>query len=336
MEGVAMGFQLRKSMKIAPGVRMTVSKSGISASGGVPGARISKSTSGRTTKTVGIPGSGMRHTTSSTSRSRSTSRTAAAPPPSAAPAKPGLLSPAWHRELYKVIQRQQFDGLDAIASRHPASQLVVATIDGFMKMMSGQNEGAAKMLRYVWQSGQQIESEPFVAKYISAAVTVKVAHGVEAVMPMSRDAVGLALAELEQEAGRLDAAIEIVEALEPSTIAAVSLADLYLESGRYDDVVDITNGVPNHDDMTALLNAFRGSALRELGHMTASREAFKEALKSKSREEVIRHFALVERSKTYAAEGKKGMARKDLERVLAENANYENVRELLVALDARD
>jgi tetratricopeptide (TPR) repeat protein len=331
-----MGFQMRKSFKVAPGVRITASKSGISASAGVPGARISKSTSGRTTKTVGIPGSGIRHTTSSTSssRSRSTSRAAAHQPQAPAPAKPGLLSPAWHRALYKAVQEQRFGNLEAIATKHPESAVIVATIDGLMRMTNEDNARAAEILRYVWDSGQPIDSDPFVAKYLHAAVTINIAHGVEAAMPMGRDAVGLALAELEQEVGRVDAAIAVVEAMEPSTVAAVSLADLYLEAGRPDDIVDITNGVSNTDDATALLSTFRGCAFREQGNYTASREAFKDALKSKSRQEGVRHFALVERAKTYTAEGKKGMARKDLERVLAENANYENVRELLAELDA--
>ena len=87
----------------------------------------------------------------------------------------------------------------------------------------------------------------------------------------------------------------------------------------------------NEDDATALLLSFRGVALRELGHHVAAREAFKEALKSKSREPVIRHYALVERAKTYLAEKKPGMARKDLERVLAEDAAYPEVRELLAS-----
>jgi hypothetical protein len=54
--------------------------------------------------------------------------------------------------------------------------------------------------------------------------------------------------------------------------------------------------------------------------------AFKEALKSKSRDRDIRYLALSERARTYLAENKKAMARKDLERILAENAGYEGVR----------
>ena len=170
-------------------------------------------------------------------------------------------------------------------------------------------------------------------KYISASqVTIGVAEGVSATLPISRDAIGLALAELEQAAGNVDAAIAVVEQLDPSTIAAVSLCELYSEGGRHDAVVDLTNGMSNVDDPTALLLAFRGVALREMGHHTAAREAFKEALKSKTRDAGIRHFALVERAKTYLAEKKPSMARKDLERVLAEDANYRGVQQLLASL----
>ena len=123
-----------------------------------------------------------------------------------------------------------------------------------------------------------------------------------------------------------------MEQLDPSTIAAVSLCELYSEAGQHDAVVDLTNGLRNEDDPTALLLAFRGVAMRGLGHHLAAREAFKEALKSKSRDPVIRHFALVQRAQTFLAEGKPSMARKDLERVLAEDANYPGVQDLLASL----
>ena len=82
----AMGFVARKSFKVMPGVRMTVSKSGLSASAGVPGARVTKSTSGRTTRTVGVPGTGVYHTKSTSSgQSGSGSRSQAPAPSQVAP-----------------------------------------------------------------------------------------------------------------------------------------------------------------------------------------------------------------------------------------------------------
>jgi len=61
----------------------------------------------------------------------------------------------------------------------------------------------------------------------------------------------------------------------------------------------------------------------------ASRAAIKEALKTKARDRDIRHLALSERARTYVAENKKAMARKDLERILAENAGYEGIQDRL-------
>ncbi|MDR1151330.1 MAG: hypothetical protein LBK72_02420 [Bifidobacteriaceae bacterium] len=49
---------------------------------------------------------------------------------------------------------------------------------------------------------------------------MKLAPGVEATMPLTRELVGLALAELRQKGGDIAGAVEIVESLEPSVPAA--------------------------------------------------------------------------------------------------------------------
>ena len=54
-----MGFRFRRSMKILPGVRLTVGKSSVGISAGVRGARVSLNSSGRVTTSAGIPGSGL-------------------------------------------------------------------------------------------------------------------------------------------------------------------------------------------------------------------------------------------------------------------------------------
>lgn len=58
-----MGFRFRKSVKLAPGVKLNIGKRGASISGGVKGARVSVHSSGRTTTTVGIPGTGLSYQT---------------------------------------------------------------------------------------------------------------------------------------------------------------------------------------------------------------------------------------------------------------------------------
>jgi tetratricopeptide (TPR) repeat protein len=199
-------------------------------------------------------------------------------------------------------------------------------------MLTADDPAAARgLLFHALAEGGDPGAHPFVGKY-GPGIRVGIAPGVEAHLPFGRDALGLALAELHQAAGDLRAAIEVVERVEPTIYAGVSLAELYGEAGRHQDVVDLTNGLRNGDDTTALLLVYHGAALRELGFHEASREAFKEALKSKARDQDIRHLALSERARTYEAENKKAMARKDLERILAENAGYEGVRERLTEL----
>lgn len=58
LEGFIMGLRFRKSIKLFPGVRINLSKSGISTSIGKPGATVNLSERG-VRGTVGIPGTGL-------------------------------------------------------------------------------------------------------------------------------------------------------------------------------------------------------------------------------------------------------------------------------------
>jgi Protein of unknown function (DUF4236) len=60
------GFSYRKSFKAGP-FRVTTSKSGISYSAGVKGARITKRADGRVQTTLSVPHTGLRHTTTTAS-----------------------------------------------------------------------------------------------------------------------------------------------------------------------------------------------------------------------------------------------------------------------------
>lgn len=59
-----MGFRFRKSVKIAPGVRLNFGKKSTSVSFGTKGARYTVSSTGRKTASVGIPGTGLYYTES--------------------------------------------------------------------------------------------------------------------------------------------------------------------------------------------------------------------------------------------------------------------------------
>ena len=87
-----MGFSYRKSVKMGP-FRMTASKSGISYSAGVKGARVTRRANGRVQTTLSVPGTGPRRTTTS-GRGRRAARPSARPAarPATATARPVRLS----------------------------------------------------------------------------------------------------------------------------------------------------------------------------------------------------------------------------------------------------
>lgn len=330
------GFRVRKSFKVAPGMRLNVTKTGLGMTVGAKGAgpRYSVHSSGRRTVSASTGISGVYYQKTSSGRSSQRSGASAPAAPVASPIKPGLFAPSGEKELYKALQAQDAQAMKAVGDRDAEYRVPAYTLAGLL--FAGESPEMAKpMLESIFASKQEPTSTPFFQRYMQAHVEIGIAEGVTASLPLNRDAVGLTLAEIYQREGELEKAIDVVEQLEPSTYAAVSLAELYAESKRYADVVELTDGVTNEDDACALLLVFRSIALREQSYTDAAHEAFKEALRSRSRDAAIRHYALSERATNYIAQGKKGMARKDLERILAEDSSYEGVRERLAELEEK-
>ncbi len=69
-----MGFRFRKSVKIAPGVRLNFGKKSTSVTLGGKGARYTVSSTGRRTKSVSIPGTGVSYVTSTTAKKSKSSK----------------------------------------------------------------------------------------------------------------------------------------------------------------------------------------------------------------------------------------------------------------------
>lgn len=65
-----MGFNFKRSIKLAPGVRLNLGKKSASVSVGKRGVRHSVSTTGKHTTTISIPGTGVSYTTSTGGKGR--------------------------------------------------------------------------------------------------------------------------------------------------------------------------------------------------------------------------------------------------------------------------
>jgi tetratricopeptide (TPR) repeat protein len=250
--------------------------------------------------------------------------------------QPGLFANHDDKALVDAIRQLDAAAIDEVGRRVPRLALAAATISGFVLLQHEQDDEARSRLQWVFASGKDPANDPFISEYVTIRVSVAVVDGATASLPTDRTTVGLILAELLQRADDLTGAIDVVEQLEPTTLTALSLAELDASAGRYDEVVQVTEGCENVDDATSLLCTFRGVALREQGHFTAARACFADALRSSKRDPAVRHRAWFERSKCYLAEGQRSRARQDLERILAEDSDYEGLARALAALEGLD
>ncbi len=338
-----MGFRMRKSIRIMPGVRLNVSAKSVGISAGVRGAHVSVNSRSGVRTTVGVPGTGMSYTRTQSVHSashpsapapRSRRSTPVAPEPGPPPKHPGLFAPHWHKELFAALEQGHTTGLEQIAVKHPEARNTCMLLEALSRSTGPDGDHLAEqMLSELWGGGYDPATDEFLHTYAPESSTeIRLTPVLTAHLPLSRDAIGLALAELLQDLGDLAGAIEVVEAVTPSTVAAVSLAELYAQAGRWNDIVHLTDGDTNSDDFSTYLLIQRGVAFRQLGFHDASRESLRAALAPRSRTPALRHLALSERALTYLAEGKKSMARRDLERILADDSDYPGVRETLAEL----
>lgn len=195
------------------------------------------------------------------------------------------------RRLHRALLLGDVEGVRRAAARRGHGLLGTA-LAGLTAYAIGAGEAHA-LLRASWDAGGAGGTVSFADDHAAhATVRIDLTVGVQAYLPPSWDSVGLALAALERRRG-LDAAIAVVEELDPSVVATLVLADLYLEADRPWDVVELTEGMTNTDDPTALLLVMRALALRLAGRPGAADSVLHEAIRWGVRGSVVRRIAVL-------------------------------------------
>lgn len=334
-----MGFRLYKSVSLGKGVRINLSKTGVGVSAGIPGLRYSVHSSGRTTKTAGIPGTGVYYRKDArvggSGGSRPQARTPQMPQVQMYP-KAGLLAPKDEKLFVNgVTAYMQGRPQEALTILRDASVRDVGKAhvgEEFFEAMSlvgiERYEEAILPLEEVVASEQAIPDQLMLKYRVTGHLAIQITPIVLAEVPMSSLGAALMLAELYQRAGDSEKAIELLESLgslQADVIFALSLAELYDEANRPDDVIRVTEGFSNADDASAQLLVYRAGALRKRGLNDAALAVLKEALKSRSRDSMILRIGRYLRGLVYEDMGKKTQARKDFERVYAEDSGFLDV-----------
>lgn len=151
-----MGFSYRKSFKAGP-FRITASKSGISYSAGVKGARITKRANGRVQTTLSAPGTGLRYTSTSGTSKRAASSPAA--PTSPSPAR-GTSHPAAQQQAVQELLHRFRQGTTANQIRADIHQWAQAQLQivAEAEALFAQETGAAARDDLAWQAAEQMRA----------------------------------------------------------------------------------------------------------------------------------------------------------------------------------
>jgi len=341
-----MSLRFRRLLKIAPGLKLVVSKKGLGLNLGVRGAHASVNTRGQVTRSIGIPGTGL----SNVKRTRlktSTKGNQSSPDHDLGDELnplvinkpkpknfPSIFASSAERTFFKALISHDLKTYEALfnteelalVSKAIALQLALQDDDKFKE--------AANWLADIWENKSLLANNKYFKKYVEKIiVVVPVAPGISFPTYLNLDALGLLYVEVLQQLGKTKQAKQIIEEITPTQVTAISLAEIEIQLEQYDEVLSLTQDLENEDDATCILLVFRAIALREQKHYVASREVFNQALKSKKRNQDILHKALFERSKTYLEEGKKSQAKADLEKILATDSDYPSLKESLAKLN---
>jgi len=179
----------------------------------------------------------------------------------------------------------------------------------------------------------------YFTKYgVQATVTLAITEDVMAVLRPDLRGVLLALAEARQHQGRWKDAVRDLKQLyrldAGDVVVRLSLAELAVEEAgdkrSCQSAVQMAEAVKNESDIHAALLLYKAKALRKLGLLTAARDTLTSTMrKKKGRSPELLRALRYERMLVYEALGHQGRMRKELERLYAEDTDYEDVAERL-------
>ncbi|CAB5241062.1 unannotated protein [freshwater metagenome] len=348
-----MSLRFRRSMKIAPGIRLNFNKNSIGISAGVPGARISLNSKGDIYRSVGIPGTGLSSVTRTSTRGTARQRAARAEQEAQAPTaskvtpSPGLFAGKAERAFYAFLleiynpEGHQESGkeivelADKVIALHPGLELPLKAVQTLHTVGSDETISIAVSLAdYLWSKRIELFAHPLAKKYFTGlTVKIQITPGISTNDILNLDTFGFIYVEVLQQVMRTSEALAVLEEMNADQLTAISLADVELELKDYDSVLETTDDIENEDDATALLLIQRGIAFREKGLNDAARESFKKAIAKKDRSEAIINRGLFERHFTYINDHKKSLAIKDLEKILSNESDYPGAMDAINALE---
>ena len=335
-----MSFRFWRRVRLAPGVTLNLSKSNASLSLGPRGSKYTISPRGNRA-TAGLPGTGLFYTVHDRKRA---GRGGAAPAPSV-PQRDRLKLGFFQRLVTPTEERRFIHGIRelnegdqdaALAALEDARDLPdAAWMAGMIRLGREEFERAKAHFKHVLDRLADLGT--LFAKYdIAAQANLPITSDIFAhVFPRERGT-RLALVEIAQIEGRHAEAMVHIERLmeiDPTDpVVVLSLAELALDTpddrALMDRVVRISAHVDNETPVDTAILLYRGHALVALGMPDAAIDVLTLAnRRRKDRPEALLHQIRYDRAVLYDQVGRKAQARREFERVYAEDPEFEDVRE---------
>ncbi len=251
-----------------------------------------------------------------------------------------MFAPGYEKRFYEGVQAYlsgdlqkaliAFESASSGDERNASDDLFA----GVVAHKFGDNDKAISYLEKVVASVVELPDE-LMAKYLPASIaeislSIDITPTVKATVPASSLGACLLLAEIYQERGSLEEAIGLLQQLSvdaSNEIALkVALCDLLFEDGDADGVIEASADLENDSDLALAGLVLRGKALAQLGLADAACAVFTSGLKKTAgRDKGLLTEVRYERAAVYAASGKASQAKRDFERIYADNPSYRDV-----------
>ena len=342
-----MGLRFRRTLKIAPGLRLNFNKNSVGLSIGPRGAKYTINSSGRRTASVGIPGSGLYYT-----ESVGGGKSEAEFDPLTRYDEhgnrehidtPGLFAGRAETVFFEFADKYlthesnlTFDETKTIAENiKTANPEIAPLIDYVMiaKTAAANPQEALAICERLYAMPDLLNSKIPTKYFDQFRATIPIARGITFSTDYNHSYLSYAYSEILQALGQPQKALEVIQKVPDSEYKNIAILDLRLALKEFETVIDKTNDLENTDDQNAILLTFRAIAYRELKEFDFAIETFKLTLAKRSRSSDILEYARYERAVTYIAMGKKAQAIKDLNSLIAKDYNDEAAKKLLKELE---
>jgi tetratricopeptide (TPR) repeat protein len=222
-------------------------------------------------------------------------------PALAAEIEPGLMARAGEKAIHQALVSGDPYIIDLAAGQHPQYRATADVLAGLMSLNT-RRSWAGELLDRAIASGYEPADDAFIRTYLAGAgIVVPIAPGVVVPLPLTRTAAALATAELHQAAAEYERAISTLERVGSSTHVTLSLTELLCAAERYAEAIELTDGVIQTDDVTAMTLAYRALAQGELDDHEAAAATLQAVLERGSPSEEVAAFTRVVQKSLEAA-----------------------------------